>query len=148
MTSATKRSDAQLKVTDRKGRRVRLANLDNRPILLEADGAIDLVHASNGAFSTDFLDVYSRWEEVRAFAASTTASPAPYDPAGLGSPVPLPRQAFGIGLNYKDHAEETGVTVLPSEPLVFTKFPTCHTGREPLSRCPAAGSTTRWSLSW
>lgn len=54
---------------------MRLANLENRPVLLEAGGAIDLVHASDGAFSTDFLDVYSRWEEVRAFAASTTASP-------------------------------------------------------------------------
>jgi len=109
---------------------MRLANLGNRPVLLEAGGAIDLVHASDGAFSTDFLDIYSRWDEVRACAASTKASPAPYDPASLGSPVPLPRQAFGIGLNYKDHAEETGVTVLPSEPLVFTKFPTCHTGPE------------------
>jgi 2-keto-4-pentenoate hydratase/2-oxohepta-3-ene-1,7-dioic acid hydratase in catechol pathway len=117
---------------------MRLANLENRPVILEAGGAIDLVRASDGAFSTNFLDVYSRWEEVRAFAASTTASPAPYDPASLGPPVPLPRQVFGIGLNYKDHAEETGVKVLPPEPLVFTKFPTCHTGPEATVALPSS----------
>jgi 2,4-diketo-3-deoxy-L-fuconate hydrolase len=117
---------------------MRLANLDNRPVLLADGGAIDLERASGGAFGTDFLDVYARWEEVRAFAASTTASPQAYDPASLGSPVPLPRQVFGIGLNYKDHAEETGVAVLPPEPVVFTKFPTCHTGPQATVALPSS----------
>lgn len=117
---------------------MRLANLENRPALLAGGGAIDLERASNGTFSTDFLEVYSRWDEVRDFAAATTASPASYDPASLGSPVPLPRQVFGIGLNYKDHAEETGVTVLPPEPVVFTKFPTCHTGPQATVALPSS----------
>jgi 2,4-didehydro-3-deoxy-L-rhamnonate hydrolase len=117
---------------------MRLANLENRPVLLAGGGAIDLERASDGEFTTDFLEVYSRWDEVSGFAAATTASPAPYDPASLGSPVPLPRQVFGIGLNYKDHAEETGVTVLPPEPVVFTKFPTCHTGPEATVALPSS----------
>ncbi len=45
----------------------------------------------------------------------------------LGPPVPCPRQVFAIGLNYRSHAEESGMDVPPT-PLVFTKFPASITG--------------------
>jgi 2-keto-4-pentenoate hydratase/2-oxohepta-3-ene-1,7-dioic acid hydratase in catechol pathway len=45
----------------------------------------------------------------------------------LGPPVPRPAQIFGIGLNYRDHAEEAGLK-LPDRPMVFTKFPASITG--------------------
>jgi 2-keto-4-pentenoate hydratase/2-oxohepta-3-ene-1,7-dioic acid hydratase in catechol pathway len=35
---------------------------------------------------------------------------------------------FGIGLNYRDHAAESGLPVPTGEPPVFTKFPSCITG--------------------
>ena len=35
---------------------------------------------------------------------------------------------FGIGLNYRDHAAESGLPVPDGEPPVFTKFPSCITG--------------------
>ena len=35
---------------------------------------------------------------------------------------------FGIGLNYRDHAAESGLPVPAGEPPVFTKFPSCITG--------------------
>lgn len=47
--------------------------------------------------------------------------------AELGPPVPRPRNCFGIGLNYRKHAEESNMA-LPEAPLVFTKFPSCITG--------------------
>ena len=34
---------------------------------------------------------------------------------------------FAIGMNYRDHADETGLGV-PASPCTFTKFPTCITG--------------------
>jgi 2-keto-4-pentenoate hydratase/2-oxohepta-3-ene-1,7-dioic acid hydratase in catechol pathway len=40
----------------------------------------------------------------------------------LSCPVPVPRQLFAIGLNYRQHVEEMGSQV-PSQPLAFTKFP-------------------------
>jgi 2-keto-4-pentenoate hydratase/2-oxohepta-3-ene-1,7-dioic acid hydratase in catechol pathway len=53
-------------------------------------------------------------------------------PSRYGEPVPLqaavlrpplrPGKVIGIGLNYRDHAAETGAK-LPSEPLMFAKFP-------------------------
>ena len=42
--------------------------------------------------------------------------------------MPAPRQVFGIGLNYRDHAAESGFDVPTGEPPVFTKFPSCITG--------------------
>jgi 2-keto-4-pentenoate hydratase/2-oxohepta-3-ene-1,7-dioic acid hydratase in catechol pathway len=44
----------------------------------------------------------------------------------LLAPV-LPGKIIGIGLNYRDHAEEQGVD-LPKEPLLFAKFPSAVTG--------------------
>ena len=35
---------------------------------------------------------------------------------------------FGVGLNYCDHAAESGLEVPAGEPLVFTKFASCVTG--------------------
>jgi 2-keto-4-pentenoate hydratase/2-oxohepta-3-ene-1,7-dioic acid hydratase in catechol pathway len=45
----------------------------------------------------------------------------------LGPPVPDARQVFGIGLNYRSHAAESGME-LPPAPLTFTKFPSCLAG--------------------
>jgi 2-keto-4-pentenoate hydratase/2-oxohepta-3-ene-1,7-dioic acid hydratase in catechol pathway len=45
----------------------------------------------------------------------------------VGPPVPRPRKVFGVGLNYSNHAAETGAA-LPELPVVFTKFPSCIVG--------------------
>ena len=45
----------------------------------------------------------------------------------LLAPVPDPEKVICIGLNYADHAAETGKP-LPTEPVVFGKFPTAVSG--------------------
>jgi len=47
--------------------------------------------------------------------------------ARLGPPSPRPTNSFGIGLNYRNHAEEGGMPI-PDAPLVFAKFPSCIAG--------------------
>ena len=42
-------------------------------------------------------------------------------------PVPDPRKIVCIGLNYRDHAAESGVAV-PPEPVLFSKYPTALIG--------------------
>src|SRR4051794_2810551 len=44
------------------------------------------------------------------------------DEVELVAPVPRPRAIFGIGLNYADHAAETGRDA-PEFPIVFLKLP-------------------------
>lgn len=43
------------------------------------------------------------------------------------APVPRPGKIICIGLNYRDHAEESGMEI-PKSPIIFSKFPTCVIG--------------------
>jgi len=45
----------------------------------------------------------------------------------LGAPVGHVSKFFGIGLNYRDHAEETGLAI-PEVPIVFVKATSCISG--------------------
>jgi len=53
----------------------------------------------------------------------------------LLAPVPRPRAIFGIGLNYAEHARETGKE-LPEAPIVFMKLPTSSAPPSGPVRCP------------
>jgi 2,4-didehydro-3-deoxy-L-rhamnonate hydrolase len=109
---------------------MKLANVDGRATVVTAEGGIDLADATGGALGPDVGDVLDRWDEARERVAGVlgaTSTARPLDESRLGPPVPAPRQVFGIGLNYRSHAEETGAE-LPTIPATFTKFPTCLTG--------------------
>lgn len=56
-------------------------------------------------------------------------------PATLLPPTPSPEKIFCIGLNYRDHAIETGAEI-PSEPVVFSKFNTALVGHGEAIRLP------------
>jgi acylpyruvate hydrolase len=45
----------------------------------------------------------------------------------LVSPVPRPGKIICIGLNYRDHAEESGMAI-PKSPVIFSKFASCAMG--------------------
>jgi 2-keto-4-pentenoate hydratase/2-oxohepta-3-ene-1,7-dioic acid hydratase in catechol pathway len=45
----------------------------------------------------------------------------------LGPPVPNPQKIIGVGLNYVDHAKESGMEV-PANPVLFAKFPSALCG--------------------
>jgi 2,4-diketo-3-deoxy-L-fuconate hydrolase len=53
----------------------------------------------------------------------------------LAAPSAQPRQVFAVGLNYVEHARESGVG-LADEPAVFTKFPSSVTGPEAVVELP------------
>ncbi len=119
---------------------MRIGNLDGRLVILTGAGAIDVERASGGRFGAGPQAVYARWAEFTAWAATAEGSEEPYDAALLGAPSPAPRQVFGIGLNYRDHADESGFGV-PDYPSVFTKFPSCITGPYTEVTLPPGGHT-------
>ena len=48
------------------------------------------------------------------------------------APVPRPGKIICIGLNYRDHAEESGMPI-PTSPIIFSKFSNCAIGpNEPI----------------
>jgi 2-keto-4-pentenoate hydratase/2-oxohepta-3-ene-1,7-dioic acid hydratase in catechol pathway len=59
----------------------------------------------------------------RAAAAASSGKPFSSTGVKLLAPVPRPEKIFCIGLNYSDHARETGKEP-PLEPVVFSKFVT------------------------
>jgi 2-keto-4-pentenoate hydratase/2-oxohepta-3-ene-1,7-dioic acid hydratase in catechol pathway len=61
------------------------------------------------------------WPLVKA--AIERGSPISSKDIKILAPVPDPQKIFGIGLNYADHARETGKEI-PTEPIIFNKLPT------------------------
>ncbi|WP_256807675.1 fumarylacetoacetate hydrolase family protein [Bradyrhizobium sp. Bra64] len=83
---------------------------------------------------------------LAALSAMDIAS-CPIVPAGvrLGPPVPTPGKVVCVGLNYADHAEETGFE-LPSEPLVFFKSPTAICGPTDPIIIPRTAEAVDWEV--
>jgi 2-keto-4-pentenoate hydratase/2-oxohepta-3-ene-1,7-dioic acid hydratase in catechol pathway len=63
--------------------------------------------------------------EGLAVAADALAigDPLPQTKLELVPPIPSPEKIICVGLNYADHAEESGMQP-PGEPILFNKFPT------------------------
>jgi 2-keto-4-pentenoate hydratase/2-oxohepta-3-ene-1,7-dioic acid hydratase in catechol pathway len=64
-----------------------------------------------------------------------------HDPRGgrYLAPIPDPQKIVCLGLNYRDHAAETGVPV-PPEPVLFSKFPSALVGHGAEILLPAVSS--------
>jgi 2,4-didehydro-3-deoxy-L-rhamnonate hydrolase len=63
----------------------------------------------------------------------------------IGSPIARPHQILCIGLNYRDHAAETGQAV-PEEPILFTKSPNTLVGPNDDVRIPRGSTKTDWEV--
>ena len=63
----------------------------------------------------------------------------------IGSPIARPHQILCIGLNYSDHAAETGQAV-PEEPILFTKSPNTMIGPNDDVAIPRGSEKTDWEV--
>jgi 2,4-diketo-3-deoxy-L-fuconate hydrolase len=63
----------------------------------------------------------------------------------IGAPIARPHQILCIGLNYSDHAAETGAEV-PAEPILFTKSPNTLIGPNDDVRIPRGSTKTDWEV--
>ena len=107
----------------------RLANVGGLGALVDGDHYYDLEELADGALSPDPMAALTTPGPL-AELASALGGRQPtglLTEATLGPPVPRPRNSYGIGLNYRSHAEEASMEI-PDVPLVFTKFPSCITG--------------------
>lgn len=107
------------------------------------DSVVNVAEAAEAAgidlpsSTRDLLGVW-RWREkldlVVECAAETGAGEYDADALDRFAPVGSPGKIVCVGLNYADHAEESGGDV-PEEPVLFAKYPTAVTG---------PGSTVEW----
>jgi 2-keto-4-pentenoate hydratase/2-oxohepta-3-ene-1,7-dioic acid hydratase in catechol pathway len=113
-----------------------------KPGLIDASGQVrDLSglvsDIAGAALSSESLD------RIR----KTDPSTLPVVPAGqrLGACVGQVRNFIAIGLNYADHAAETGAPI-PAEPIVFNKAPSCIVGPNDDVIIPRGSQKTDWEV--
>ena len=63
----------------------------------------------------------------------------------IGACVSKPSKFIGIGLNFKDHAEEQKLPI-PKEPIIFSKFTNCITGPNDGIIIPKNSQHTDWEV--
>ena len=67
------------------------------------------------------------------------------DGTRFGSPVANVRNFIAVGLNYADHAAETGAEI-PAEPILFNKAPSCIVGPNDDVMIPKGSKKTDWEV--
>ena len=63
----------------------------------------------------------------------------------IGACISKPSKFIGIGLNFKDHAEEVNLPI-PQEPIIFSKFTSCITGPNDPIIVPKNSNHTDWEV--
>lgn len=109
---------------------MRLANYEGRSTIVVAGRAVDVERASHGTLSSDpmVLSDLAHHDALRTIANTAEAADWPVlQEAHLGAPVPRAPKGFGVALNYRQHALESG-RELPTEPHLFGKTENCICG--------------------
>jgi 2-keto-4-pentenoate hydratase/2-oxohepta-3-ene-1,7-dioic acid hydratase in catechol pathway len=115
-----------------------------RAAVLGAQGEILRLPDSFGDIDADFWR-QGRLEEVRRLLESGQFSERVQEPVRYGPPIAKPEKVLGIGLNYRDHAKETGSPV-PEEPIIFMKAPNSVIGPNDEILVPRKSTKTDWEV--
>ena len=107
----------------------KLGNVNGKAALIKNESYYELSDISNGALSNDpsqsikSLDALSKlYTQIDDFEPSGTITNEM-----MGAPITNSRNCFAVGLNYKNHAEESGMEI-PPFPMIFTKHTSCIVG--------------------
>ena len=103
------------------------------------DGYVDL-NRTDESLPVSLKALLGRGPEALQQAAAAIERGEAFDAEGvrLLAPIPHPEKVICIGLNYVDHAKESG-SPIPDEPVTFCKFPTAVRAHEdPIELPPAS----------
>ena len=84
-------------------------------------------------------------ERVRAALAQCELPPLDVPGERVGAPIARPGKVVCIGLNYRDHTEETGAAI-PEQPVVFLKAPYTVVGLADDVLIPRGSVKTDWEV--
>ena len=117
----------------------------------EKERAAVIVSDTEAVFVDDVIGDWNRvalengaLEKVKALDLSTRPR-VKFADYRLGSPVARPTKAICVGLNYTQHAIETGATI-PTEPILFMKSTTSLTGPFDNIIIPKNSEKTDWEV--
>lgn len=117
-----------------------------RPVIaVGEDGYIDVSDLTPD-FDEAFFGSGGLQRISKEVSARVTAGEAQkLDGERIGAPFCRPHQIICIGLNYRDHAKETGAQV-PPEPIIFTKSPNTLIGPNDDVHIPRNSKKTDWEV--
>ena len=107
----------------------KLGNVDNKASLIFKNEYYDLSKVSNGKLTNNMHDILHSIDVIEELYSDIDK----FEPTGslddvkLGPPITNSNNCFAVGLNYKNHAEESAMEI-PPFPMIFTKHTTCITG--------------------
>src|SRR5437660_1785005 len=97
-----------------------------RAAVLRGDDYVD-VHATDPEIPPSVRQILEGGAELLRAAEEVAARPGAMvveaAKVKFHSPLPDPRKIVCIGLNYRDHAAESGAAI-PREPILFSKYAT------------------------
>ena len=112
-------------------------------LLLDGDLRVD-----TSAFGEDYDEHFFATDgpaRLKAWLATEVSLPPLPDGARLGPPVCRPSKLICIGLNYADHARESGMAI-PDEPVIFFKATSAICGPYDDVVLPRGGTKTDWEV--
>lgn len=122
--------------------------LRHGPVGAEKPGALDIDGRARD-LSLLVVDFTPEWMSPAKLQALTAIDlkrmPLVPDGTRLGAPVAGTRQFVAIGLNYRKHAQESGLEI-PKEPVVFTKALTSIAGPNDTVELPEGSVAGDWEI--
>jgi 2-keto-4-pentenoate hydratase/2-oxohepta-3-ene-1,7-dioic acid hydratase in catechol pathway len=115
-----------------------------KPGLVAPDGTIKDCSAHVADYDHAFF-AGGGLDRLRDLTANLAALPPAPAGARIGPPVARPRNVFAIGLNYSDHAKETGAAI-PTEPILFMKATSAVCGPHDPILIPRGSEKTDWEV--
>ncbi|PZF85335.1 fumarylacetoacetate hydrolase family protein [Jiangella anatolica] len=114
-----------------------------RPAVRADDGAVYDLSSVTGDIDGAFL----AGDGVARARAALAGGELPRLPDGgrVGAPIARPGKIVCIGLNYRDHAAETGAAI-PAEPIIFMKAPNTVIGPDDTVLVPRGSVKTDWEI--
>ena len=107
----------------------KLVSINNRAALIKNKDYFDIETISNGTLSANSLEaIASNTELSSLYQQLDTFTPTGcIDDVNLDPPIQGSKNCFAVGLNYKNHAEESAMEI-PPFPMIFTKHTSCIVG--------------------
>jgi 2-keto-4-pentenoate hydratase/2-oxohepta-3-ene-1,7-dioic acid hydratase in catechol pathway len=113
--------------------------------VLQSDGVSYDLRSLTADIDGAFLSDAGLTRAKAAFEAGSLPVLENADSLRIGAPVARPIKIVCVGLNYRDHAEETKATI-PAEPVLFMKDPSTLVGPNDTVLVPRKSVKTDWEV--
>ncbi len=118
---------------------------EERPGVMDSGGVRRDLSARFTDWDTKFFAAENASQLAQVLKSEVASFPAVPETERWAAPIARPGKVICIGLNYSDHAEESGMPI-PAEPIVFLKGSNTVVGPYDNVQIPRASEKTDWEV--